>query len=160
MAAMTRDEILAAVTDGRSLYGANLTGANLYGADLTRADLTRANLFGANLTGANLTGANLTGANLTGANLTGANLYGANLTGANGILSVSGVGSDRRTVYACCGPDGWVIRAGCWTGTTAQLRERVAGRPWEDASDADFARWRDQYVAVCDLIDATAVGVS
>ena len=150
MAAMTRAEIVAAVADGRKLYGADLSGANLSGADL----------YGADLSGANLYGADLSGANLSRAYLSGADLYHANLYRANSIVSVSGVGSERRTVYAWHGPDGWVVRAGCWAGTTAQLRERVAARPWENVSDADFARWRDQYVAVCDLIDATAAEVT
>ena len=150
MAAMTRAEIVAAVADGRKLYGADLSGANLSGADL----------YGADLSGADLSGVDLYGANLSGANLSGANLSGAYLSGANGIVSVSGVGSHRRTVYAWHGPDGWMVSAGCWTGTRAQLRERVAARPWKDASDADFARWRDQYVAACDLIDATAAEVT
>ena len=67
---------------GANLYGASLRGANLDGADLRGANLDGADLYGANLYGASLRGANLRGANLYGANLDGANLYGANLRGA------------------------------------------------------------------------------
>ena len=82
---MTRDEILQAVNDGKSLRGADLRGANLsranlYGANLYRANLPEANLSKADLFGANLSGANLSGANLFGANLSGATLFDANLS--------------------------------------------------------------------------------
>jgi uncharacterized protein YjbI with pentapeptide repeats len=162
---MTREEILAAVAAGADLSGADLSGADLYRADLTGANLTGADIYHANLYRADLFGANLTGADIYHANLYRADLFGANLTGANlhrtrGIVSASGVGSERRTVYAWHGPDGWVVRAGCWTGSTAELRERVATGPWEKASDAETARWTAQYVAFCDLVDATATEVA
>ena len=164
--AVTRDGIIEAVKSGADRYGAdlsgadltgvNLSGANLSGVNLSGADLSGVNLSEADLSGANLTEADLTEADLSGANLTEADLSGANLSGAKCIVSVSGVGSHRRTVYAWCGPDGWVVRAGCWLGTTAQLRERVEGRPWKDCTDAQLTLWRAQYLAVCDLVSATA----
>ena len=79
---MTRDEIIAAVKAGKSLYGAGLRGADLRGADLHGADLYLTNLQGAYLQGADLQGADLEGADLQGADLQGADLRWANLQGA------------------------------------------------------------------------------
>ena len=143
---MTREEILVAVASGAHIYRANLSGADLSGADLSGADLS---------------GADLSGANLYGANLTGADLSGAHLYRANGIVSTSGIGSERRTAYAWHRSDGWVVTAGCWTGTTAELRERIASPDaWPGRPEADCDRWRAQYVAFCDLVDATASEVT
>ena len=85
---MTRDEILTAVQEGKSLRGANLRGANLrnvnlWGANLRGADLRGANLRNANLWGADLRDADLRNANLWNVNLWGANLWGADLRDAN-----------------------------------------------------------------------------
>jgi hypothetical protein len=105
---MTREEIIKAVVEGKSLTGfdlsevnliavmlpaVNLSSANLWRANLAVANLKNANLKNANLKGANLwcinlananlKYANLENVNLTSANLTGADLEGANLTDAN-----------------------------------------------------------------------------
>ena len=80
---MTREEVLNAVREGRSLAGANLSGAYLRGANLSGANLRGANLNGAYLSGANLSQANLNGAYLRGANFNRADLRGANLSQAN-----------------------------------------------------------------------------
>jgi hypothetical protein len=108
---MTRDEILAAVKERKSLYGADLSGANLRsanlsGADLRCADLRSANLSGANLRGVDLSGANLSGADLYGADLRCADLYGADLSGANlsGAKNVDLVIARTRIL-----PDGDII---------------------------------------------------
>lgn len=181
---MTREELLTALDVGANLAGADLTWIDLRGADLAGADLTEAYMRNANLTGANLAGArmrrtdltravldradlvsaDLRGASLTDSGLALANLIGADLRGAcltraffeetRGVVSATGIGSVKRAVYAWLGPDGWTVQAGCWEGTTAQLRERVAGNPWRAQPDKDVARWTAQYVAFCDMVDA------
>ena len=80
---MTRDEILTAVQEGKSLRGANLRDANLWNADLRDADLRDADLRGANLRDANLWNAYLRDADLRDADLRGADLRGADLRGAD-----------------------------------------------------------------------------
>ena len=87
------------------------------------ANLSRANLSGANLSGADLSWANLSRANLSGADLSWANLSGADLSGGTDIISVSGIGSERRmTTY-------WVqddkVWCGCFTGTLAEFESKV-----------------------------------
>lgn len=79
MAEMTRDDVIAACANSRSLRGRDLSGLDLSHLDLRRVDFYGANLIDATLTGANLTGANLIGANLIGANLTRATLTRATL---------------------------------------------------------------------------------
>ena len=141
-----------------SLSYANLRGANLRGADLSYANLSHANLYDANLRGAGLSyaslyDANLSHANLSGANLYGADLYGADLRGANmrGAdlrgASLRGASLDETTglVWARSGPcgigprdilgwwstaEGLVIEAGCFRGSPAALRARVAAGGW------------------------------
>ena len=110
------------------LRGANLIGANLIGADLSNANLSGAYLRGADLSGANLSGADLSNANLSGANLRGVNLRGADLSGANQptgvrIISVSGVGSERRmTTYRADTDEVW---CGCFKGTLSALASKI-----------------------------------
>lgn len=136
---MTREELLAAIQAGADLAWVDGRGADLAGADLRDADLT---------------GAVLRDADLAGANLAGACLTGALVHCAQGIISATGIGSARRTVYAWRGPDGWTVQAGCWEGTTASLRERVARNPWRGQPEKDIALWAAQYVAFCDMVDA------
>jgi carbonic anhydrase/acetyltransferase-like protein (isoleucine patch superfamily) len=66
------------------------------------------------------------------------------------VLTVGPVGSEDRHVTCHRTTDGHQIVAGCWTGTVEELRERVNGTPgeWEGR---DAARWRADYLAVCDL---------
>ena len=126
-----------------NLYGANLSHANLYDANLRGANLSYANLSYANLSYANLSGANLYGANLSYANLYGADLRGADLRGA----SLRGASLDETTglVWARSGPcgigprdilgwwstaEGLMIEAGCFRGSPAALRARVAAGGW------------------------------
>ena len=56
--------LIAAISAGPDLLGADLRGANLYCADLRGANLYCANLYGANLYGADLYGADLYGEKL------------------------------------------------------------------------------------------------
>ncbi len=128
---------------GADLRYANLRGADLYDANLRGADLRYASLSYANLSYANLSGANLYGANLSYANLYGADLRGADLRGA----SLRGASLDETTglVWARSGPcgigprdilgwwstaEGLVIEAGCFRGSPAALRARVAAGGW------------------------------
>ena len=108
---------------GANLSGANLSGANLRDANLSGADLRGANLSWADLRGANLSDANLSGANLRGANLSGANLRGANEREVNTILSVSGIGRERRQTLF------WVeenrVWCGCFAGTLQDFEEQI-----------------------------------
>ena len=150
----TRADLAGAYLVGAYLVGANLVGANLYGAYLVGAYLV-----GANLTGANLTGANLVGANLTGANLTRANLTGANLTGADSITwgQIGPVGQGRRllTAWAHSSLPEPVIAGGCFRGTFADFRAKIAGCPWDWSlgSDADRERWRTECSTAADLLE-------
>ena len=147
---MNRNEILKKAHSG-DLSGADLSGADLYEADLSRANLSRAdlsranlslanlslaNLYGTSLSGANLSLASLRGANLSLADLSGANLYGTSLSGANlyeatlgdTIVVQSGPLGSRRDYLVTVWQPGWEheeTRAGCWTGTLAELAERV-----------------------------------
>ena len=122
-------------------------------ADGKRPEAPDADLSGANLLGANLRGANLLGANLRGANLRGADLSGADLWGGfqhNGLPSGQAVGFP--TV------DGWVLRVGCWKGSTDELRELVAGEDWPSSADAvERDRRRPGLLLLADLFDAHCV---
>ena len=149
---------------GANLYGADLRGANLYGANLYGADLRGANLRGAylcgadldgaNLYGADLCGADLYGADLCGADLDGANLYGANLDGA-GLLHIDGLPSGSATLIAQS--DGWLLKVGCWEGTTDQLRAMIAkDEDWPESTGDQITERRPMLTALADMCDAWA----
>ena len=110
---------------GANLMGANLMGANLRGAGLMGANLMGANLRGANLRGAYLRGANLMGANLMGANLEGANLMEANLRGVYNLYIFNAFDTSKRMVYCVKHSDTWYVKAGCFWGTIAELKNKV-----------------------------------
>jgi uncharacterized protein YjbI with pentapeptide repeats len=83
----SKEQVEAAVAEGRSLAEhdfseRDLSGLHLEGADLRGANLARADLQGSRLGSSNLSGADLGGANLAGADLSHAKLDGADLTGA------------------------------------------------------------------------------
>ena len=154
-------EAVAAKID---LRGADLRRADLYGADLRRADLYGANLYGADLYGADLHGANLHGANLGRANLGGANLGGADLRGANldganlhgaGLLRIDGLPSGSATLIA--ESDGWLLKVGCWEGTTDQLRAMIAkDEDWPESTGDQITERRPMLTALADMCDAWA----
>ena len=141
---MTPTELAAIIEDHRLwLAGRGGKRAILRGAILRGADLSYANLRGADLSYANLSHANLNHASLTDANLYGADLRGADLRGA----SLRGASLDETTglVWARSGPcgigprdilgwwstaEGLVIEAGCFRGSPAALRARVAAGGW------------------------------
>ncbi len=83
MAKFTRQEVIAKVNAGESLYKADLSEADLYGAILTGAFLSWANLRAADLWGARLSGANLSGADLSWAK------YDADTTWPEGVDPVA-----------------------------------------------------------------------
>lgn len=144
---------------GAILCGANLHGANLCGAYLRGAYLHGANLYGANLDGANLHGANLGRANLGRANLGGADLRGANLDGANlrgaGLLRIDGLPSGSATLIA--ESDGWLLKVGCWEGTTDQLRAMIAkDEDWPESTGDQITERRPMLTALADMCDAWA----
>ena len=144
---------LAAVIEGHRLWlageggerailrGANLRDADLRDADLSDADLSDANLRGANLSHADLRYANLYDANLRGADLDGADLSGAILDETAGIAwARSGpCGIGPREILGWWTPaEGLVIEAGCFRGSPAEMRARVAAGGWEwPAADRD-----------------------
>ncbi len=106
-----------------NLSYADLRDAHLSGADLSGADLSYADLSDADLSDANFSGANLRCANLRDAHLRDAHLRGANLGDGCTIISLSGIGSNRRmTTY-------WVeqdkIWCGCFVGTLAEFAAKV-----------------------------------
>lgn len=78
----TKERVVRAASEGRSLRGMDLSGLDLSGLSLSNADLERAILREAVLDRADLTGASLVGADLRGGNLRGACLKGAKLLGA------------------------------------------------------------------------------
>ena len=91
-----------------------------------------------------------------------ARVYGtARVSGDADWLAVGPVGSESRTVTICRrqGDGSVLVTAGCWSGTAAELRERVASAKvrWPDAAKADRRRWARQYRAVADLADTMAV---
>ena len=152
---MTRDEILTAVQEGKSLRGANLWGANLRRADLRGADLRDANLWRADLWRADLRGANLWRADLRGADLRRADLRGANLWGVREVLSITSLPSGHATLMPT--PVGWQLRVGCWTGSTAELRELIAqDTGWPEAEGEQIAARRPMLAALADMCDAWA----
>ena len=144
---------------GTDLYGADLRGAYLYGAYLRGANLGGANLRGADLRGANLRGADLRGADLYGAYLRGAYLRGAYLRGANlggaGLLHIDGLPSGSATLIA--ETDGWLLKVGCWEGTTDQLRAMIAkDEDWPEATGDQITERRPMLTALADMCDAWA----
>ena len=148
MSAMTREKILAAVREGRSLYGADLRGAILSGADLAGADLRRADLRRADLFGADLYGANLRWASLRWANLSGVR---------GGILTVDGLHPYRAILVPLT--TGWWLTIECWEGATADLRALIArDEGWPEAKGEQIAIRRPMLAALADLCDAHAAG--
>ena len=90
---------------------------------------------------ANLYGADLRGAILDGADLSGADLSGAILDETTGIVwARSGpCGIGPREILGWWTPaEGLVIAAGCFRGSPAEMRTRVAAGGWEwPAADRD-----------------------
>ena len=128
-----------AVKAGANLAGANLDGANLAGANLARAYLAGANLDGANLDGANLDGANLARAYLAGANLDGAKMGDKSITGDRPVMMIGPIGSrsDYLTAYMTDG--GIVLKAGCFTGTVNEFRDKLAQTHGENEHAREYA---------------------
>jgi hypothetical protein len=78
----TKEQVEAAVAEGKSLAGEDLRFSKLKGVNLAGVDLTKTNLAGSDMAGANLRGAQLSKAYLFKTGLTDADLRGANLAGA------------------------------------------------------------------------------
>jgi hypothetical protein len=138
------------------LSDADLRYADLSYADLSDADLRYADLRYADLRHAILSGADLRGAILSDANLRGADLSDADLSDAilrDAILSYANLSETTGIVWARSGPcghgpreilgwwtpnEGLVIEAGCFRGSPAEMRTRVAAGGWEwPAADRD-----------------------
>ena len=133
---------------GADLRDANLRRADLHRAYLNGADLRSADLYRADLTGADLSGADLRGADLHLADLRDAELNSTDLSGAKSILAIGPGGSREDMLYAVTWPDGYRIKAGCWWGTLAEFRLRVA------MAHGD-SRHGLYYQAVCEFLVAT-----
>ena len=95
-------------------------------ATQARANLARAYLARAYLAVANLAGANLAGANLARANLAGANLDGAYLIGDRPVFQIGPIGSRCSYFVAFVTDQGTKLRAGCFFGSVAEFREKLA----------------------------------
>ena len=128
---------------------ANLAGAYLARANLAGANLAGPNLAGANLARASLAGANLAGADLAWANLAWANLAGATLIGARPVLMIGPIGSRAAYLTSYITDAGVRVMAGCWTGTLAELAERVTS----EHGDSNHGR---EYAAAIAMIEAHA----
>lgn len=118
-----RDVVVAAVSNGGYLSGANLGGADLSGAYLGCADLS---------------GANLSGADLRGADLRGANLRGKKLVGARPILQIGPIGSRSDYLVAYLTDAGVMIRAGCFFDTLDAFREAVEQEHGENEHGREY----------------------
>ena len=105
-----------------ALQKAVMAGADLSKANLCGADLSRANLYGANLSKANLSEADLSKADLSGADLSRANLCGKPILD---IVSVSGIGSCRRSTAAVIMEDVVEITCGCFQGSIEAWVEQI-----------------------------------
>jgi uncharacterized protein YjbI with pentapeptide repeats len=123
---------------------ADLSYADLSDADLRHADLRHADLRHAILSGADLRDANLSYADLRYADLSDADLSDAILRYA--ILSYANLSETTGIVWARSGPcghgpreilgwwtpnEGLVVAAGCFRGSPAEMRTRVAAGGWE-----------------------------
>jgi hypothetical protein len=144
-----RAAVEEAVAARANLAGAYLARADLTGAYLAVAYLAGANLAGANLALADLTRANLAGANLAGPNLAGANLALATLIGARPVLMIGPIGSRAAYLTSYITDAGVRVMAGCWTGTLAELAERVTS----EHGDSNHGR---EYAAAIAMIEAHA----
>ena len=152
---------------GAILRRADLSGADLRGAILRHADLSGAILRGAILRGAILSGAILRGANLSEANLSYTDLSHANLSYADmsyAFLCGASLDETKGLVWARSGPcgigpreilgrwtpaEGLVIAAGCFRGSPAEMRTRVAagGWGWPDADRDRLAASVEKHLA-------------
>ena len=108
----------------------------------------------ADLVAADLGAANLRGANLRWANLRGANLRGAELYGARGVAWCGPVGSTNRQIIAVDHGDKVMVQAGCWWGTTDELRTRIAPGGDHGWTDDTAERWRGEYGAAITYLTA------
>ena len=152
---MTRDEILTAVQEGKSLRDANLRDADLRNAYLRDADLRDANLRYADLRNADLRYADLRYADLWNADLRDADLRSADLRGVREVLSITSLPSGHATLMPT--PGGWQLRVGCWTGSTAELRELIAqDTGWPEAEGEQVTARRPMLAALADMCDAWA----
>jgi uncharacterized protein YjbI with pentapeptide repeats len=134
-----------------NLSYADLSYADLRDADLSHADLSYADLRYAILSDAILSDAILSYANLRHADLSYADLSDAILSSAN--LSYANLSETTGIVWARSGPcghgpreilgwwtpaEGLVVAAGCFRGSPAEMRTRVAAGGWEwPARDRD-----------------------
>lgn len=68
------------------------------------------------------------------------------------VLSGSGLPSGDWTLFRTM--DGHALKIGCWTGTTASLRELVAGDKWPSARGEQIEQRRPMLLALADMCDA------
>ena len=145
-------ELLKAYANGQR----NFSCAYLSCAYLSRVDLHRTNLSGSDLSGADLIGANLIGSDLSGANLIGADLIGSDLSGANLINTCALYTAFAPHMSSRCDSltgeleltDGKItllLRAGCWSGTPDEFRQRIADEKPNNGA---------QYLAAATYIEA------
>ena len=138
------------------LYDANMSYTSLSYANLSEANLRYADLRGAILDGADMSYASLSFANLSEANMSYTDLSHADMSYADmsyAFLCGASLDETKGLVWARSGPcgigpreilgrwsrsEGLVIEAGCFRGSPAEMRARVAAGGWRwPASDRD-----------------------
>ena len=140
--------------DGSVLFECDMPDGVISGLEMRHA-IEKAARDGANLRGAYLRGANLDGANLDGANLDGAYLRGAyldgmmlgdkKLIGGRPVFQIGPIGSRSDYLVTLFTDAGIVLRAGCFTGTAAEFREKLEA----EHGDNNHAK---EYLAALELI--------
>lgn len=104
--------IHATLSDSKLKF-TNFTDAVLTNAYISWCKLDQASFKNADLTSATFTQSDLEGVHLTNANLDNAGFVGASFQGAKGIVSASGIGAERRYIWAWNTGKSWGIRLGC-----------------------------------------------
>ena len=132
-------------------------GADFRGADFRKEDFQGANFRDSDFRDATLWGANLQHADFRGANLLEADFWGADLRGVKGgILQVTGLHPHHQAIMVPT-TDGWLLRIGCWQGTTQGLRDLIAKDDgWPSARGEQITQRRPLLASLADMCDAHA----
>lgn len=153
---LNRANLRDAYLSGADLSSACLIGADLRDADLTFAKACHADMRYVDLNGADLYDTDLRSANLHGAHLLSTDLRYSNTTAANLIgLFLGGLPSGNLVFIPTS--EGWNLTIGCWTGTTAELREMIAKDDgWPEAEGEEIIVRRPMLEAAANMCEAYA----
>ncbi len=91
---------------------------------------------------------NLRDADLRNADLYNADLCGADLRGAKGIVSLSGIGQEKRFIFAYVYNNEIRIQAGCFNGTVIELIKAVCDK----YHTSEKIQGNNEYMAAIELI--------